>query len=359
VRRAGASFCDEDRLGFVSGFGYADGGMTWLRNLAGVRVATGRCGRVIEQQDSGDVGEHLYVVNADAQDVSAFDLDTSTGALTSVASSPSPAAPGAFSVAVTPAFMNLYVGTLDGRVTTFSVARGTGTLALLGTSQSGMVSVFALDRETGLASPEGNPLSTPFCPNGLAVEPSGRFLYVSSQDAYNGDLEGFSIDAKSGSLTPLEGSPFASFLAIAIAIAIAIDPSGKRLYVCDQQGWRRAYGVDIQTGALADLGFRAPTGENPFSIATDRVGQGLFVGKAMLALVTRSQVAQSCGSSVRPRRSPSGRLPDLGLAAPVATQAGAAATLAHRAAQPWSPRAGKCSDRLLRASQRCECVHRS
>ncbi len=274
-------------------------GMRYLYVLAGVLTATSACGgRSIREVGSGAVGEQLYVVNSGSVTVSAFGVDTSTGALSGVAGSPFPAAMGAFSAAVTPAFANLYVDTEDRRVTTFSVSRGTGALTLMGTSSAfgdvdmtmtalaadptgaflfaancgsesvGSLSVFALDRQTGLASPTGLPEGTPFCPNGLAVDASGRFLYVSSQYAYNGDLEGFSIDAKSGALTPLEGSPFGSFM----AVGIAIDPSGKHVYACDQDGWVQAYGVDVRTGALTELGARPATGGNPFSIVTDRTG---------------------------------------------------------------------------------------
>lgn len=72
-------------------------------------------------------------------------------------------------------------------------------------------------------------------PRGLALDASGRFLCVanssnSSADSY---VSAFSVDAPSGALTALAGSPFASGLN---PVSVAVEPSGKFVYVANNMG---------------------------------------------------------------------------------------------------------------------------
>jgi 6-phosphogluconolactonase (cycloisomerase 2 family) len=257
----------------------------------------GSCGGRSTQQGEGAAGERLYVLNFDSADVSAFDVDA-TGALSQLRGSPSPLRGSPQSAAAAPGRKLLYVAEAE-RVASYAIGTIDGDLKLLGdtptlpnvevvaaspsenvlyvahcTENGGSISVLPLDSNGGMARETLQSIPTALCINSLAIDPAGRFLYVSSQYGYDGDLEGFSIDQTSGTLTPIAGSPFASFL----AVAIAIDPNGKHLYVCDQDGFVRSYDIDARTGALTDLGFKAKTGGNPFSMAIDRAGHRLFVG---------------------------------------------------------------------------------
>lgn len=57
-----------------------------------------------------------------------------------------------------------------------------------------------------LSEIEGSPfpvLAGPPGPSGLAVDATGQFLYLT-----HGGLSGFRIDAETGALSKLEGSPF-------------------------------------------------------------------------------------------------------------------------------------------------------
>jgi 6-phosphogluconolactonase (cycloisomerase 2 family) len=86
------------------------------------------------------------------------------------------------------------------------------------------------------------------------LDPSGRFAYVANRAA-NG-ISAFCVDATSGALTPVGGSPFA---AGSEPGSVAIDPSGRFAYVANLGSASIAsYLIDAGTGALV-----APTGGVP------------------------------------------------------------------------------------------------
>ena len=137
-------------------------------------------------------GKYLYAIDVSTV-VTAYTIDPSSGSLTQVSGSPflEPTG-GAFSgrVIVDPKGKFLYVYNTFGQVT---------------------ISGLAIDDSTGaLSVSTGSPFaavqSTLFAAN-MAIEPSGKFLYASCSDGTCGILA-FSIDATSGALTPVTGSPF-------------------------------------------------------------------------------------------------------------------------------------------------------
>jgi DNA-binding beta-propeller fold protein YncE len=95
---------------------------------------------------------------------------------------------------------------------------------------------------------------------------------VSTLTANGGDLEGFSINAVTGALTPLAGSPFASFL----ATGLQAHPSGKYIYVSDEGNGIRAFSINGM-GALAEIaGSPFPAGNEPFGVSVDFGGKFLY-----------------------------------------------------------------------------------
>src|SRR6516162_6903078 len=151
-------------------------------------------------------GKFLYVSNLNDAlgGISAYTIDPSTGALTPIAGSPFPTQsnfPGPNRMAVGGGGKFLYVG-------------------MSGTSNANnVVSAFAIDPNTGaLTQITGSPFPTGNDPQGIATDPTGKFLYTAnSQD---GTLSVFTIDGSSGTLTPV-GSPYAT---LSGPEALAIDP---------------------------------------------------------------------------------------------------------------------------------------
>lgn len=240
-----------------------------------------------------------FVADTSQNSVLPYDVNTTTGALTPLPGGPIAAnCNGPVAFAVTPSQHFLYVPCANGNTFSgFAVNQNTGGLAPAGTfmsdnnpvaaaidaggkflyiANSGGKSVtgYSIDATTGaVISIASARVTTNFAPNGLAIDPSGAFLYVSTAFGNSGDLEGFSINAASGALTPLPGSPFASFL----ATAVKASPSGKYVYVADETNGVRAFSLNAMSGALTEIaGSPFPAGNEPFGIAMDPAGKFLY-----------------------------------------------------------------------------------
>ncbi len=122
------------------------------------------------------------------------------------------------------------------------------------------VLVYSVDAGTGALTPvAGSPFSLPSgsVPAGVVVDPAGKFLYVAT--AANGAVTVFNIGA-SGALSQSRG-----FGAIISASDAILDPSGKFLYVTGQQANGIAgLAINAANGALAPLPQQFfPTGQGP------------------------------------------------------------------------------------------------
>ena len=78
---------------------------------------------------------------------------------------------------------------------------------------SGNVSAYAIDASTGaLTKVKGSPFSAGPQPWGIAVDPTGKFAYVTNvtmcSPSATGSVSAYAINASSGALTQVKGSPF-------------------------------------------------------------------------------------------------------------------------------------------------------
>lgn len=89
-------------------------------------------------------------------------------------------------------------------------------------------------------------------PCGIVIDPAGRFVYSALVNA-NG-IAGFSRDASSGTLTPIAGSPFPTARAPSQTCFLATHPSGKFLYALNLNDSNfSGYSINTNSGALTDL----------------------------------------------------------------------------------------------------------
>jgi 6-phosphogluconolactonase (cycloisomerase 2 family) len=136
-------------------------------------------------------GKFIYIADRLSQNLSAFSITSGSGTLSLVPGSPF--APGSDLgpnvLAMDPLGRFLFVQNFAVGIQTFSIDPTTGAITLL----------------PGPPQPSRVPLTPP------AIDPSGKFLYFVSQNASgNGmGLSAFAIDASTGALTPIAGSPFA------------------------------------------------------------------------------------------------------------------------------------------------------
>ena len=214
-------------------------------------------------------GRFLYTANAEANDISGFAIDASTGSLSAVAGSP-------FGVGQSPLFCpppTNFCGP--------SVAAAGDLLYQVDPLAPGAVAGFRIDLNTGaLIALPGSPFTNP-APNttgatGIAVAPSGNFLFIvnngsihSRIPAVQSSVSVFQLDPATGALGPVPGSPFAAGMG---SLRAAISRNGRFLFVTNiDDDTVSAYAVDGSTGVLTAVPgspFRA--GHQPAGIAIVR-----------------------------------------------------------------------------------------
>lgn len=208
--------------------------------------------------------QFLYVSNPQAtlggtSTIDAWSIDLSTGALKTVPGSPFSLGPLSFAggLATTPAQV-LYVG------------------------DAGRIDALKADA-TGALSPV---LGSPF-PAGtnlyLTVDPQNRFLFA-SEETSPGNVLAFTIDASTGGLNPVQGSPFATipgYVGNTQPSEIVVDSSGSFVYTgLLATGQVAAFSIVASSGALNPVpGSPFPAGNRPIALAT--VNNFLYVSNAM------------------------------------------------------------------------------
>jgi 6-phosphogluconolactonase len=241
------------------------------------------------------------------------------GALSSVPGSPAPTSDGGGPIAITRDSKVLYTANgglllafqinADGSLTNAPVPSNpvlsdaqVGLMAhptadfLYASGNSGVLRVFAIDSATGALSPTSSVTLGKFLKNSAVITPNGRYLYQNDLDR-NDDLfpaslqlAGFSMDAATGALSPVPGSPVTlttpSPSTTSSSGPMAIDPTGKFLYVGYQfvvvnvgfDGGLAAYSIDAASGALTAVpGSPFGIGGVPDSLAIDASGRFLIV----------------------------------------------------------------------------------
>ena len=240
--------------GTVTGFAYnsVDGKLT---TVAGSPFPAGST--PVQTVQAGLQGEFLYVSNNNdsAGGISAYTIDSNTGALTPIAGSPFPTGtagsfPGPSAMVVNNNF--LYV-------------------ALAGSANpNNKIIGFAIDPNTGvLTTLQGSPFATGSDPLYMALVPVtsiGFQAFLFAANVQDGTISAFTADGNSGILTPVSGSPYVSGTSIGgVTIAPYTTGNGRFfLYAADPQSQAvRAYTIDGTTGALS------PMSGSPFPAGTD------------------------------------------------------------------------------------------
>lgn len=96
-------------------------------------------------------------------------------------------------------------------------------------------------------------------PRGVTVDPSGTFAYVANGGSSN--VSAYAINANTGALTEITGSPFAADLS---ASSITVDPAGRFAYVANAGSDNvSAYTIDAGSGVPTQI-----TG-SPFAAGTE------------------------------------------------------------------------------------------
>ena len=240
--------------------------------------------------DSG--GNFLFAADALNNDVAAFKVTSSTGALAAVTNSPFATASTPTQVVVDASAQFVYVPDFnDGRggvsaFTLSSVSTGNlvpvpgfspfytkssgGPLGVATTGQFLYVSEQNANEVAALSITSGTGGLIPIAPEyyatgsqptGIVLSPSGKYLYVANNGGTT--ISGYQVNAD-GSLSEMASSPFAATVA---PWYLAIDPSGKFLYTTNPAA-NTITGFTINSsGALAQFSGSATTaGTQPVSL---------------------------------------------------------------------------------------------
>lgn len=245
----------------IYGFSIAKSGV--LTALSGFPVATGTTPKGLTVLNlSGR--DYLYAVNSGSGSVSAYQIDSTTGALTSLGTAGGTTGPKT----IVGFGRYLYLDNSTGLADVFAVNTSTGVPAsssngaigsgpssvsitpsgsfLYSTNAlSGDVSIKSVDSNTGAVSGSSSFLVNANPQFGI-IDPGGRYFYVAHPTS--GDVLGYQLNRTTGATTAVNS------VIIANARYMAIDPLGRYLYVGNSSGTSvHGFSIDFGTGSLAAL----------------------------------------------------------------------------------------------------------
>lgn len=174
-----------------------------------------------------------YVANVADNNVSAFSIHAATGALS---------------------FLNSYGSGTGAR---FVLRDPSGKFLYIANRTAPSITAYKIDQATGgLLVVPGSPFSVSNLPYSLAIDPESRFLFVGHEDPAVAAVSAFAMNASTGAITPVLGSPFAAPTGVSPA-SVAVSVDGKYLYAGSTQSSPNpnsfGYAINPQTGALTQL----------------------------------------------------------------------------------------------------------
>jgi 6-phosphogluconolactonase len=213
----------------------------------------------------------VYVLNYSDATISMYAANSCTGALTSTTPPTVPTGINtginAESMVVDRAGKFLYVANLVSNAT-----------------DQATVSMFTIDQTTGVLTPTSPAMvPTGFFPQGIAIDPSGKFVYTANSD--DNSVSMFTVDSASGLLTPtLPASMFVPPVFPSRSLDsspgfVSVDPAGHFLYVSDQDnGSISVFAIDQTTGLVTATDPAGVTaGIDPFGLTLDPSGKFAYV----------------------------------------------------------------------------------
>ena len=163
-----------------------------------------------------------------------------------------------------------------------------GRFAYVTNQGAATVQAYTINQSTGALTSVGT-AATGAVPIGVAVDPSGRFAYVTNYNANT--VQAYTINQSSGALTSV-----GTIATGTSPSGVAVDPSGRFAYVTNFFGANvQAYTINQSTGALTSVGTTA-TGSNPTRVAVDPSGRFAYVTNQGAATVQAYTINQSTGA---------------------------------------------------------------
>lgn len=215
--------------------------------------------------------EYAYSVTGSGYSVAMFTVDSCSGALTSttpgtVATGYAMPQGGSEEMTVDPLGRFAYVANLVSNA-----------------SDQATISMYTINPSTGvLTATTPATVATGFFPQGITIDPQGRFVYTANSDGNSVSM--FTINQTTGVLTPTNPPSVSTQAQVSTGIdsspdAVAVDPSGQFLYsVNEDNGTVSMFTINQTTGVLTPTSPATVfTGPGPFGIAISPNGKFAYV----------------------------------------------------------------------------------
>jgi 6-phosphogluconolactonase (cycloisomerase 2 family) len=148
-----------------------------------------------------------------------------------------------------------------------------------------------LNQGTGALTSITTAIASGANPDGVAVDPTGRFVYVANVNGSTVSM--YSINQTTGALTSIT-------TAIASGTApygIAVDPTGRFVYAVNfTDSTVSMYSISQTTGALTSITTAIVSGTNPQFIAVDPTGRFVYVSNSGVTTISMYSINQTTGA---------------------------------------------------------------
>jgi 6-phosphogluconolactonase len=212
--------------------------------------------------------QFVFVANSGSNNVSAYTINPTSGALAAVSGSPFAAGTNPMSVS-----------------TDFP-----GRFAYVANNGSNNVSGFSINQTTGVLSPmTGSPFAVGTGPASVLVEPSSEFVYSGNSGSQN--ISEFTLSPSTGALSAISGSPVGTLLNIT---SMSSDPTGQLVFAAGTQS--NVGMLNIYTVNLNQLPFPAPNGSLQILTQASAAGVGLKTSSVAIHPFARFAYVANMGS---------------------------------------------------------------
>ncbi|MDN5865651.1 MAG: lactonase family protein, partial [Gammaproteobacteria bacterium] len=219
-------------------------------------------------------GRFVYAVNRNGNDVSAFTINMATGALTGISANAcsGATATNCFAAGSTPERLAIDP---TGRFVYVSNNGGNNVSLWTIGSAGGLIPV--AHSACAVPSDPNNCLAAGSLPSFVAADPAGRFFYVTNNFSDSVSAYATQVGPVAGHACGTTPDPMNCFTAGDAPIAIAMHPSGDYAYVVNCCSNDVSAFAITATGALTSLGAAVAAGTSPSAIAVTPTGKYLYV----------------------------------------------------------------------------------
>jgi 6-phosphogluconolactonase (cycloisomerase 2 family) len=167
----------------------------------------------------------------------------------------------------------------------------TGRFVYVTNTNTNNISQYSINQTTGVLTSITTAIASGASPSGVAVDPTGRFVYVINQGANN--VSQYSINQTTGALTEIT----TAIAAGTYPSGVAVDPTGRFVYVTNYSASSISqYSINQTTGALTQITTAIASGAGPIGITVDPTGRFVYVTNNSANTISLFTVNETTGA---------------------------------------------------------------